>query len=120
MDEATVEKIHDFESSDLPERIKVALRFTEGWAAYNASTIDDELVGELKKHFTNAEIVELATIVGIYDNAHKFNRAFDVDREQDVTYEVHAARAPKRMQPYLEELKAARAARAQGAEAASG
>ena len=115
-----VAKVADFEASDLPERVKLALRFTEGWTLYNARTIDDELIAAMREHFTDAQLVELATIVGIYDSAHKFNVAFDIERDSNDLYDITASRVPRKFRAYVDELRAARGEQPAAQPASSG
>lgn len=106
-----VAKIDDFESSDLPEPVKLALRFTERWILAHGQDIDGELLIAMQEHFTDTEIVELSLIVGRYDMAHRFNVAFGLERETDKLYGTGHPDVPPRMSGYLEELRAARSER---------
>ena len=111
MDEATVAKIHDFEGSDLPEPVKLALRFTERWVQDHGEGIDGELLRAMQQHYTDEQIVELAFVVGRYDMAHRFNAAFGLERDTDDRYSFGDPRLPQRLQPAFEGLRAARRAR---------
>lgn len=112
MDEATVAKIHDFEASDLPEAVKLALRFTERWVQDHGEGIDGALLREMQQHYTDTEIVELAFVVGRYDMAHRFNAAFGIERDADDLYSFGDPRLPQRLRGAFEELRAARRERA--------
>lgn len=107
MDEEMVAKIHDFESSDLPEHTKLALRFTERWVAAHAQGIDGELLEQLREYYTDEEIVELAMIVGRYDTAHRFNVAFGIERSLDDHYTFGDARIPAQLEGALDALRKA-------------
>lgn len=98
MDEETVSKIHNFEASDLPEKIKLALRFTERWVLDHGEGIDGKLLLTMQEYYSDEEIVELAFIVGRYDMAHRFNHAFGIERSQDELYSFGGPQLP----PYLE------------------
>ena len=115
MDEETVRQIHDFENSDLPERSKLALRFTEAWILHAGRTIDAPFMAELRAHFSDREIVELAKYVEYYEGAHKFNFIFDVDPPAEGIYAFTKIPPPKRLRSQFEELKAERARRDGGA-----
>lgn len=52
------------ESSDLDERERLALRYAEQMFL-DSKKIDDDFYGELKRVFSQPEIMELATIVGV-------------------------------------------------------
>lgn len=56
--EDDVSKVRDFENSDLPERIKVALRFARAFATDPAGISDDVTAG-LRQHYTDEQIVEI-------------------------------------------------------------
>jgi hypothetical protein len=60
-------KVERYEHSDVVERTKVALRFTDcivGWPR----SVTPELRADLRKHFTSEEIVELALDVMKWSN----------------------------------------------------
>jgi alkylhydroperoxidase family enzyme len=44
--------------------------------AATPATVDDELFAELRKHFTDAQLVELATGIAMGNFRSRFNRAF--------------------------------------------
>lgn len=112
MDEAAIAKVHDYESSDLPERTKLALRFTERWVAAHGQGIHGELLRGMREHYSDAEIVELAMIVGRYDMAHRFNVAFGLEREAHDYYRFGAAKIPRLLADAMEALRGARRERA--------
>lgn len=58
VDEEMAAKVASYESSDLPERVKVALRLTDAVIIDPASACD-ELAEQLHAHFTEAQIAEL-------------------------------------------------------------
>jgi hypothetical protein len=62
LDEPTIEKVKSYESSDLSERHKVALRFADAIMTQPGS-ISDELRAQLFVHFTNEQIVEMTVDV---------------------------------------------------------
>jgi hypothetical protein len=111
MDEEMVAKIHDYGSSDLPERTKLALQFTECWVMGHGQGIDGDLLREMRQHYTDEEIVELAYIVARYDVAHRFNVAFGLEKDAEDYYTFGSPRVTDRMRGYLEELKTAAADR---------
>ncbi|MYA21073.1 MAG: hypothetical protein F4Z25_12720 [Chloroflexi bacterium] len=107
MDEEMVAKVHDFESSDLPEATKLALRFTERWVAAHAQGIDGVLLELMREYYTDVQIVEIALIVGRYDTAHRFNVAFGLERALDDYYTFGDAKIPKLLEGALETLREA-------------
>ena len=58
VDEAVVAKIAHYETSDLSDAAKAALRLTDTMIKHPASA-DDELRAELRKHFTESQIAEI-------------------------------------------------------------
>jgi hypothetical protein len=57
-DDAMEAKISDFEKSDLPERIKVALRLTDAWLM-EPGRIPDALRDQVLAHFTPEQVTEM-------------------------------------------------------------
>ena len=57
-DEATFESVDFYETSDLPERIKTALRFTDAFI-WQPGYVTDALLDEVRAAFTPVEAVEL-------------------------------------------------------------
>ena len=62
----------------LSEREKAALRYAEAMT-YSDKKVDDNLVERLKKYFTDNELVELTTLIGVQNLSSKFNSALDVE-----------------------------------------
>jgi hypothetical protein len=62
LDEPTIAKVNNYESSDLSERHKVALRFADAIMT-QPGQISDELRSQLFVHFTNEQIVEMTVDV---------------------------------------------------------
>ncbi|MBI2867898.1 MAG: carboxymuconolactone decarboxylase family protein [Chloroflexi bacterium] len=76
--EEKLSKVSNFEASDLTEREKAALRFAE-LLVLNPKAIDDALMEDLKIHFAEAQIVELAFAVMVFNGLHRFNVAIDLE-----------------------------------------
>jgi hypothetical protein len=70
--------LKDPERHPFPPDQKAALRLadamTEGTAA-----VPDELYQELRKHFSEPQIVEIATVIGVFNYFNRFNNAFQTD-----------------------------------------
>jgi hypothetical protein len=58
LDEAVVAKIARYESSDLDEAAKAALRLTDAMVIHPGA-VDDGLYAQLRRHFTDTQIAEL-------------------------------------------------------------
>lgn len=67
----------DFENSDLSEREKAVLRLTE-IIATNPHTLEDEFFHELKKHFSDEQLLDLGFAVGVLNGLHRFLETFGV------------------------------------------
>ena len=82
--EELVAKLADYEASDLPERTKAALRLADRLTG-PSPTIDAELHDELKRHFSDDEILDLGMTVTFASGWQRFIEAFGVvpDHWQD-------------------------------------
>ena len=82
--EDLVEKLEDYEASDLPERTKVALRLADRLAG-EQPMVDPELHAQLKRHFTDEQLVDLGMTLTFASGWQRFIEAFGIvpDRWQD-------------------------------------
>jgi len=73
-----LEGLKDPERHPFPADQRAALRLadaiTEGSAA-----VPDELYQELRRHFSEPQIVEIATVIGVFNYFNRFNNAFQTD-----------------------------------------
>ena len=60
------------------EKELVALEFAEVMTT-DSNNIPDELYNDMKKHFDDGEIVEIASVVGIFNYFNKFNNALQTE-----------------------------------------
>lgn len=67
----------DYKHSDLSEREKAALRLTEIIAS-EPYTLDDTFFAELKKHFSDEQILDLGFAVGMLNGLHRFLETFGI------------------------------------------
>ena len=58
-------------------REKTALEFAEA-SSCHAYNIDEKLIAKMKKHFTDKEIVELTSVVGLFNFINRFNDTLNV------------------------------------------
>ena len=83
---ATVEEdyleIDDVENSSYTDAEKAALRYVETFCI-GAVHITDELVDDLRRHFNEAEIVELSVLAGAMSGIASINVALNVAPEND-------------------------------------
>ncbi|MGD1151388.1 MAG: hypothetical protein ABR911_00735 [Syntrophales bacterium] len=77
MSEEKVQKMYDFKNSDLSEREKAVLRLTE-IIATDPHTLDDEFFAQLKKHFSDEQLLDLGVAIGLLNGLHRFLETFGV------------------------------------------
>ena len=75
--EDLVAKLADFEASDLPERTKMALRFADVMTS-PSPIVDDAFHEELRKHFTDDQILDLGMTITFASGWQRFIEAFGV------------------------------------------
>ncbi|MBI2206998.1 MAG: hypothetical protein HYU41_24455 [Candidatus Rokubacteria bacterium] len=77
-------KLADYEQSDLPERTKAALRYADRLTSEH-SQIDQAFYGELKRHLTDDELLDLGMVVMFFHGWQRFIDAFGIvpDRWRD-------------------------------------
>lgn len=82
--EDLVQKLADYEASDLPERTKVALRLAEK-LTFEPGSVDEAFVGQLKEHFTDDQVLDLGMCVAFLSGWQRFIEAFGIvpDRWSD-------------------------------------
>ena len=83
LNEDKVDKLADFEQSDLDERTKWALRLAERISA--GARADDEFYAGMRRHFSDDEILDLGMTVAFMFGWQRFIEAFGVvpDRWSD-------------------------------------
>ena len=62
----------------MTEREKVALRFAERMTL-DSNNVDDALWAQLRKCFDEAEVVELASAIGLFNYFNRFNNALQME-----------------------------------------
>ncbi len=60
------------------EKELVALEFAEVMTT-DSNNVSDELYNDMKKHFDEGEIVEIASVIGIFNYFNKFNNALQTE-----------------------------------------
>jgi alkylhydroperoxidase family enzyme len=75
--EELVAKLADYESSDLPERTKAALRLADRLTG-DHPTVDADFHEDLKRHLTDDEILDLGMSVTFFSGWQRFIEAFGV------------------------------------------
>jgi hypothetical protein len=75
--EDLVAKLEDYEGSDLPERTKVALRLADRLAGEQPK-VDAELHAQLRRHFTDDQIIDLGMTLTFASGWQRFIEAFGI------------------------------------------
>lgn len=92
--EAQVDHIDDgYEHAPLSERDKVTLRFTDA-ILHDAARVTPELRTQLRRHFSEPQIVELALGVGLFHALSKILIALGLEPEKMPTTVVPTPGAP--------------------------
>ena len=83
--EDVVAKLADYETSDLPERTKMALRFADRMTAPAPPSIDPDFHAALRTHFTDDQILDLGMTIAFASGWQRFIEAFGIvpDRWRD-------------------------------------
>lgn len=74
--EDVVSRMRSYESSDLPERTKAALRFADRLA--DRASADEELYADLRTHFSDDQILDLGMTVAFMFGWQRFIEAFGI------------------------------------------
>jgi alkylhydroperoxidase family enzyme len=76
--ENIVANVATFETLDLDDQTRWALRFADRMTR-DPHSVDDEFFTQLRTHFTDGDIVELAVVIGIFNYFNRFNDALRID-----------------------------------------
>ncbi len=77
--EETIAELEAWEASgDFTPAEKAALALAEQMTR-DAKRVDDALWNDLKEHYTDSEIVELAAVIGLFNYFNRFNDALHVE-----------------------------------------
>lgn len=79
--EAEIQALDDPASAALSEAEKTALNYTER-LSQSANGVSDELFAEMRRHFSDSQIVEITLLVTIYSMINRFNEAMGLDPEE--------------------------------------
>ena len=75
--EDLVAKLADYETSDLPERTKAALRLADTLSG-TAPVVDAELMARLRRSFTDDQILDLGMTIAFASGWQRFIEAFGI------------------------------------------
>ena len=74
-----LDHLAEFESlPDFEEKEKVALRLAERMTL-QSNGVDEALWTDLRRHFDEGEVVELAAVIGLFNYFNRFNNALEVE-----------------------------------------
>jgi alkylhydroperoxidase family enzyme len=78
VDEGRLAALDDYEASDqFSEREKVALRYADA-ITWDPSQADDAMWADLKRHFSEPELVELGYLVGVFAGGQRWIHTLQV------------------------------------------
>ena len=77
LSENDVQKMHDYENSDLPEKTKMALRLTDRLFR-DHSQIDNTFYGQLREYFDEEELLDLGMTLTFALGWQRFIEAFGI------------------------------------------
>ncbi len=73
-----LDHLAEFESrSDFDERERLSLRLAEHMT--RNSQVDEAFWAELRRHFGEGEVVELAAVIGLFNYFNRFNNALEME-----------------------------------------
>lgn len=64
--------------TDFTPAEKVALKFAERMTL-DSNNVDEKLWAELREHFDEGQIIELASVIGLFNYFNKFNNALKME-----------------------------------------
>lgn len=70
-------KVINEEDSKMKPDEKIAVKYAEV-ATKNATKVDDELFEKLRRHYNDAQIVELTAVIGLFNYMNRFNDALQI------------------------------------------
>ena len=74
-----LDHLAEFENrSDFDEKEKAALRLAERMTL-QSNGVDEALWAEVRRHFDEGEVVELAAVIGLFNYFNRFNNALEVE-----------------------------------------
>ncbi|MGH9651285.1 MAG: carboxymuconolactone decarboxylase family protein [Terriglobales bacterium] len=74
-----MDHLDEFETrSDFSEQEKAALRFAERMTR-ESHNVDEALWADLRRHFDEGEVVELAAAIGLFNYFNRFNNALEME-----------------------------------------
>jgi len=75
--EARVTQLQNYESSDLPERVKAALRLADA-ISLAPDVVDEDFYRRLREHFSDDQILDLGMSVAFFSGWQRFIEAFKI------------------------------------------
>jgi uncharacterized peroxidase-related enzyme len=79
--EMEILEVDNPENANISEAEKVALKYAEVMTI-SPGNISDALFNELKKQFSDSQIVELTSLIALYNMINRFNEALKLDPEE--------------------------------------
>jgi hypothetical protein len=78
VDDEALAGLQDPERFPFPPDQRAALRFADAMTG-DSRAVPDELFDDLRRHFSEPQIVEIATVIGLFNYFNRFNNALHVE-----------------------------------------
>jgi uncharacterized peroxidase-related enzyme len=69
------------DTANIPQAEKVAIKYAEQ-ITINPGDVPDSIFDDLKKHFSESQIVEITALAALYNMINRFNEALKLDPEE--------------------------------------
>ncbi|MGH7851556.1 MAG: carboxymuconolactone decarboxylase family protein, partial [Thermodesulfobacteriota bacterium] len=76
-----IDEMNNPGSAHISDAEKAALNYAEALTV-NPGSIPDAVYGELKKHWSDSQVVEITMIAALYNMINRFNEALKLDPEE--------------------------------------
>ena len=73
-----LQQLGRFEELDLDEPTRLALRFAEQMTL-DSNHIGEDLFTALRVHFDEGQVVEIASVIGLFNYFNRFNNALEME-----------------------------------------
>lgn len=76
--EATLDRLAEFETLELDEATRLALRLAEA-VTRDSNAVPDPLFEAVRGHFDEGQVIELLAVIGIFNYFNRFNNALRME-----------------------------------------
>lgn len=76
--ESTLNRLADFDTLDLDEPTRLALRLAEA-VTRDANAVPEPLFAAVRAHFDEGQVIELLAVIGLFNYFNRFNNALEME-----------------------------------------